>query len=295
MSMFSLITLFAGTMAWFTSVRKAHNAADDFAVENTSLMITSFKVYNQADNNSPYVFKSTPAVSYSVNGENVTQTASNEAISIRAYSSLSEKPDSTLLYLFEVDTNRANTPQDGFSIKIKTDTADSSNAGANGTNGCLVHKENNGSVSHQLVYDVDAATKTAMQNEYYQKTGQQLSDDYFGHNSMSSIVSFDAKGISSLTATNNRYNLSSEFASTSSNSFVHSIQSDTNGDITYQYTQNLDMFTRTSNSGNCPDYVAIVCHYNPLSLQYIFNINLGNQVADSEIVYFKCDWYFEIR
>ena len=285
MSMFSLIALFAGTLAWFTSVRITHNAADDFDVVNTSLMIKSIKVYNQANQDTPYVYKSTPAVIYTVDGQNVTATTTNEAISIRSYSSLSEHPDSTVLYLFEIDSTRANTPADGFSIKVKTDTTNSTASGANGTDGCLVYKDNNG-VAHPLLYDVDDATKTAMQS-----VQNPPGDEYFGKNSMSSIISFAAKGLSAFTT-----DLSSQFSSANDDSFVYDIESDTNGDITYEYTQNLDVYTRNSNSEEtCPNFVAIACHYNPLSLQYVFNINLGNPVADSEIVNFTCDWYFEIR
>ena len=289
MSMFSLIALFAGTLAWFTSVRITHNAADDFDVVNTSLMVKSIKVYNQANQDVPYVYKSTPAVIYTVDGQNVTATTTNEAISIRSYSSLSENPDSTILYLFEIDTARANTAADGFSIRAKTDTPNSTGAGANGTSGCLVYKDNNG-VAHQLLYDVDAETKANMQT-VSETNPHPPGDEYFGKNSMSSVISFAAKGISSFTT-----DLSSQFASVQSDSFVYDIESDVNGDITYDYSQSLDVFTRELNTQEtCPNFVAVVCHYNALSIQYIFNINLGNPVADSEIVNFTCDWYFEIR
>ena len=289
MSLFSLIALFAGTMAWFTSMRITHNAADDFDVVNTSLIVKSIKVYNQANANTPYVYKSTPAVIYTVDGENVTLTTTNEAISIRSYSSLSENPDSTVLYLFEIDSARANTPEDAFSIKIKTNTPNSTADGANGTDGCLVYKDDNG-VAHPLLYDVDDATKTTMQTVSEQNP-YPPGDEYFGKNSMSSIVSFATKGLDAFST-----DLRTQFASVESDSFVFDIESDSNGDITYDYTQNLDAYTRNSTSeGTCPNFVAIACHYNPLALQYVFNINLGNPVADSEIVNFTCDWYFEIR
>lgn len=294
MSLFSLIALFAGTLAWFQSIRVVDQGADDFDVVNTSMMIKTIKVYNQVDEATPYTFKSTPAAAYKcVEDQIVTDSSvtTSGSITIGPYTSLAEVPDRMLLYLFEIDTNRAGSASDNFSIKIKTETTNSADAGANGTGGCLVYKDAQGNVSHKLVFDVDAETKAEMQTDV-----PGLDDSYFGHNSMSSIISFTAKGISSFTASNNKYDLTSAFQTSEDHSFVHDIISDTNGDITYDYTQKLDVYTREIGTvDDCPSYVAVICHYNPLALQYVFNINLGNPVADSEIVIFACDWYFEIR
>ena len=48
MSLFSLIALFAGTMAWFTSMRITHNAADNFDVDKSSLTMSTTGEMNSA-------------------------------------------------------------------------------------------------------------------------------------------------------------------------------------------------------------------------------------------------------
>ena len=323
MSMFSLIALFAGTLAWFTSVRITHNAANDFDVDSTTLMVKSISIHNQVNQNSVYIFNSTPAVKYDVNKDKVQfatgySESSLNNISIRSYSSLSETPDSTLLYLFEIDDAKANSPEEGFSIKIKTDTPNSTASGAMNTNGSLVYKDTNG-LAHKLVYDVTQAEKEAMQQE-----NNTLTDDYFGLNSMSSTVSFDIKGYTNLsTSTVNSvsaYDLHNDFATSKvykdtndptkiynneqiandvfgRSSFVTITGSNPNtGDVTYTYSQSIEVFSRVVGQEQaCPKYVAVICHYNAEALQYIFNVNLGNPVADSEIVTFTCDWFFELR
>ena len=323
MSMFSLIALFAGTLAWFTSVRITHNAANDFNVDSSSLMVKSISIHNQVSTNSNYIFNSTPAVKYDVNKDKVEyadgySAASLENIYIRSYSSLSETPDSTLLYLFEIYNDRANTPEESFSIRIKTETEDSNEPGAMDIEGSLVYKDNNG-LAHKLVYDVTPEEKTAMQTE-----NPALTDEYFGYNSMSSTISFDVKGYTSLSTTTvestSAYDLHNDFLDSKvykdtndptkvynneqiasdvfgRSSFVTITGSNhTTGDVSYNYTQSIEAYTRvTGQAQDCPKYVAVVCHYNADALQYIFNVNLGNPVADSELVTFTCDWYFEIR
>ena len=291
MSLFSLVACFMGTMAWFSFVNKINNEANDFNVIATTSMVKSISVYNQNSINTPYVFKTTPAVKYNVYRDVVTKVEENEDISLRYYSSLDDAPDSTLLYLFEIDPTRINTSDD-FNIRIKTDTPDSAASGAKGTNGSLVFKKADGSPAHKLAYDVDAETKAAMQ-----AANNNLLDDNFGKNSMSSIISFDVQKFdSALTITDGKYNLASSFANITSKSFVN--QNNAANQVTnFAYTMpTIQAFTRSVDSAaSCPAYVAVVCHYNAASIQYIFNMNLGNPVTDSESINFTCDWYFEIR
>lgn len=280
-----------GTMAWFTFINKINNEANDFNVIATTSMVKSISVYNQDSINTPYVFKTTPAVKYNVYRDVVTKVEENEDISLRYYSSLDDAPDSTLLYLFEIDPTRINTSDD-FNIRIKTDTPDSAAVGAKGTNGSLVFKKADGSPAHKLAYDVDQATKESMQ-----ALNPSLLDDNFGKNSMSSIISFDVQQYSEeLTITNNKYNLATTFENIEPKSFVN--QNNQLGEVTnFAYTMpTIQAFKRSVDAPTtCPAFVAVVCHYNAASIQYIFNMNLGNPVTDSEIINFTCDWYFEIR
>ena len=323
MSLFSLIALFTGTLTWFMSVRSLQNATDNFDIDNISLMVKSISIHNQINSNSNYIFNSSPAVKYDVVEDRVEfadgySEANLDDITIRSYSSLSETPDSTLLYLFEINKSNVNSENDNFSIKIKTDTPDSAESGAMDTEGSLVYKDSNG-LAHKLVYDVTPEEKTAIQTEF-----PDITDEYFGNNSMSSTITFDIKGYTSLSTTtiNNTstYDLHNDFVNSNvysdennpskvysneqvgtqyfgRSSFVTITGSNTStGDVTYNYSNTIDAFTRESGTEQeCPQYVAIVCHYNADALQYIFNINLGNPVTDSELITFTCDWFFEIR
>ena len=301
MSLFSLIALFVGTFAWFQSVRALQNNADNFNVRPATSMITKVSVYNQNDPNTPYVFNSQAAVVYGINEDKVEVLSGNQSnINIRYYSSLSEQADSTLLYLFEIGKSTDENQNDYFSINVKTDTTDSADAGANNTEGSLVYKEG-GYAAHPLVFDVDDETKAQLIAD-----NDDITEDNFGLNSMSSIISFDVVSYTSaLTETNGTYNLVSDFQNVSSKSFVNQVeqeeeeQEETNNQEEYVYsytTYDISAFTwNKGDQATCPKYVAVVCHYNAAAIQYIFNLNLGNPAADYEDIRFTCDWYYELR
>ena len=288
MCCFSLVVCFTATYAWFTSMRQQNLSNENFVVTNNEGFVKNIKVYNQSGD-TPYIFKSTPAAIYDVDNEHVTLSESNEDIQIRSYQSLSENPDSTVLYLFELDDTKL--PGRDFSIRAKTETTDSLSNGSNGTNGSLVFKGNDGYAAHPIVFDVEASVKAEMQ-----ALDPSLDDSYFGHNSMSSIISFSSKNYASaLTLTNGVYDLSSDFENITAQSFVNA--NNGVGETTYSYTSHsIDTYTRAADSEeDIPNCVAVVCHYNAAALQYIFNLNLGNVATDFESIGFTCDWYFEIR
>ena len=288
LAVFTLISAFTATIAWFTSIRRQDVSNDNFNINALPGIVKRIKVYNQVAN-VPYVFKSTPAVTYDVHDEEVVQTASNEDIYIRPYESLDEYPDATLLYLFELDPSLANSGDEYF-IRMRTETPDNANPGANGTKGSLVYRDANGYPVHQVVFDVSAEQKAAMQAQ-----DPNLTDDYFGLNSMSSIISFSTKNYSTFTPVNNQFDLSSDFASVTAVSFVN--QDEGQGEATFSYTNtSIDAYRRPRGSNDAaPNYVAVVCHYNAASLQYIININLGNPATDFDEIKFTMDWFFEIK
>ena len=313
-SLFSLVVLFVGTFAWFQSVRALQNTADDFYIQPATNMIKRIKVYNQVSPDMPYVFQNNPVVTYKVDGENVTKESGNpDNIGIRAYSSLSEQEDSTILYLFEINKSENENLNDFFSINIKTNTPDSSSPGANGTKGSLVFKDSNGFAAHPLVYDVEDNVKPALVQ------GGADPEKDFGLNSMSSVVAFNvlplstAPSISTIeveteentTESINVINLLDTLGAATPMSFVNEITNENEEDEEdsdleengYSYTT-FDIAAYTWNKqGNatCPSYVAIACHYNAGAIQYIFNLNLGNDVANYPEIKFTCDWYYELK
>ena len=310
MTIFSLFSVFMGTIAWFAMNRVVNSNGAQFVVQPIPSMIKSISVFNQSEESSPYVFNSTPVVTYEVTmtGANVT-SGNAENISLGHYESLSDTPDSTLLYLFELDDELVGTEHDGCSLHIKTDTRDSAAAGANGTNGSLLHRNNEGTVSHKVTYDVSEDNKTNMQKE-----DKDLTDEYFGKNSMSSIMVWDYLTFAQAPAiTDNTYDLRSQFdgenKTATSSSFISTKERtfSLNGlehteTVFYYSTYDIDLFTREKDSlDDVPMYIAVVCHYHVQALQYIFNINLGNPATETnasvgwDYIKFTCDWYFQIN
>ncbi len=288
LAIFSLTSAFTATIAWFTSIRAVNMNNDEFNIHSNHGIIQKVSVYNQSGD-VPYVFNSTPAQVYRIDDEAVVNIQNNAPITIDSYSSLSEYPDATIMYLFELDPTAAALEEEYY-IKAKTDTLDSTSAGANGTNGSLVYKGNDGYAVHPLVFDVDDETKAEM------IASGMFDESDFGLNSMSSVIAFSTKTYASaLTAVDGKYDLSNDFASVTSQQFVNPDVGA--GETSFSYTTySLDNYLRPSNSNaTIPNYVAVVCHYNAPALQYVFNINLGNPVTDSEHIMFTVDWYFEIK
>ena len=310
MTIFSLFSVFMATIAWFSMNRVVNGDGSIFQVETIPSMIKSIAVYNQNETTTPYVFNSTPVVTYDVGMGGVTVNTGNASgISLGHYESLSDTPDSTLLYLFEIDSTLVGTTYDGCSLHVKTDTPDSAASGANGTNGSLLHRDSTGAVSHKVTFDVSQENKARMQED-----DEDLTDEYFGKNSMSSIMAWDVQNYASpLTATNGTYDLTAEFLdegkTATTNSFISSKEEtftlnelSHTENVYYYSSYNVDLFTREKGSEDAvPAYVAVVCHYHVTALQYIFNINLGNPATETnaeigwEYIKFTCDWYFAIN
>lgn len=298
MTIFSLLTTFVGVFAWFTSIRKVDNGANQFEVTPVQSVVKKIHVFNQAETK-PYVFNSEAAVVYSLNNGVISvESGDINNIKIDPYESLSASPDNTLLYLFELDTSMQNNGEDSLKLNIKTETPDSAEAGANGTKGSLVYRDpENGKVAHPIAFDVSEERKAQMI-----ESNPSLADhpEYFGQNSMSSIIAFDTKSYDSLNPVSGTYDLSADFRDEDehdSHSFVN--QTPNTGEskeITYSYTtNNINIFNREAKaSEDIPQYVAVVCHYNVTVIQYIFNLNLGNPAADSSKIIYTCDWYFSI-
>lgn len=293
-TIFSLLTTFVGVFAWFTANRKVNNGAEQFQAVAIHSMVRKISIFNQKEN-TPYTFQSTAAAIYEQDndGDYVLTSGDASAIDIPTYSSFSATPDNTLLYLFELDTTMKGSSEDSLYLNAKTETPDSAAAGANGTNGSLVYRnDSDHKVAHPLVFDVTPEEKTAMMN-----ANPSLTENNFGKNSMSSVISFQSKTYatdSDLVASGGYYDLHADFTGESS-SFVN--KSGTGEAAVYQYTMaDIPLFTRNPQSTeNIPKYVAAVCHYNADAIQYIFNLNLGNPAADASLIYYTSDWYFLIH
>jgi len=311
MTIFSLFSVFMATIAWFSMNRVVNGDGSIFQVETIPSMLKSITVYNQNASDTPYVFNSTMVAKYNVGMDGVTLDSGNpEKIALGTYQSLSDTPDSTLLYLFEIDSTLVGTNYEECSLHIKTDTPDSAASGANGTNGSLLYRDSSTrELAHKVTFDVSDANKTVLQTQ-----SPALTDDYFGKNSMSSIMSWNVQTYNSaLVASNGTFDLTAQFAGNNPTSTDHSFVSSKQEKYTvngFEHTETVyyyssydeTIFSREKNSNDTlPAYLAVVCHYNVTALQYIFNINLGNPATETnaevgwEYIKFTCDWYFAIR
>lgn len=278
-----------------------------FRIQTIPSLIKSIKVFNQYDVNTPYVFDAEEVVKYSVSMDGIRLDSGNpNNIVMGRYEALSDTPDSTLLYLFELDSSLVEST--GCALHIKTDTRDDDTAGANNTNGSLLYRDYNRDVVHKVTYDVSQENKEIMQT--YEPN---LTDEYFGKNSMSSIMSWNVASFDNLAVSDGKYDLSEAFVgenkTSQDKSFIASKEErytvnnvEFVENVFYYDSYDVEAFKRNANAVDmAPSYLAVVCHYHVNALQYIFNLNLGNPATETyaevgwEYIKFTCDWYFEIK
>ena len=87
------------------------------------------------------------------------------------------------------------------------------------------------------------------------------------------------------------------FDSVDSVSFVNQ-EKDTDGTLlnAYSYTSSLSVFNNKASgdtTARVQSYLAVVCHYHIPVIEYIYNINIGNDALNEDTITFTSDWYFK--
>lgn len=231
MTIFSLLTCFVATFAWFTANRNANADGSGFVTSIEPSKIAKVEIFKETSA-THYKYESTASAIYENGSWNTA-----ELLDLGTYSSLDRVHTSLIVISL--------TEEENYSYTLKTSTSYSSS---------LVSVSNN-----------------------VPTTKLQASD-----NPLSSIIRFsDVSYSESLDYS------SSQPSDTNKKSFVN--ESGTSFPEN-SYSTSLDVSSSTSSNK-----IAIIVEYFPEALQYIYSINLGNDVMNNETLSFKCDWSIEVK
>ncbi len=277
------------TAAWFLTKRTVTATAGQFQAFKENGIIDKVEIYQEAgseDTGTPYVFDSTATYTHYFDNEGQD---SGTRPSRFVYDGRRQNSNATMLYLFHVREEKKENAELERTIESLTNESQEPGQGGNGTNGSLVLLK---TASSSDSPSTSSSTKI-------QEPANPISSEK-GKNSQSSVLSyqikrFDASPINSSSLTTDR---TEEFKSIDSISFVNQNKDSDNTLINaYSYTStSLSVFNNKSSgdtTAKIQSYIAVVCHYNIPVIEYIYNINIGNDALNSDTITFTSDWYFK--
>ena len=273
------------TAAWFLTKRTVTATAGQFQAFKENGVIDRVEIYQEAgnqDTGTPYIFNSTPSYTHYFDNDRQDEGSMPNRF---VYDGRRQNSNATRLYLFHVREEKKDEAELKRSIESLTNESQEPGKGGNGTNGSLVLLK---SVSSS---DAKSSSKIQPANPISSQAGK---------NSQSSVLSyqiktFDSSPINSSRETTDRKNV---FDSVDSVSFVNQ-EKDTDGTLlnAYSYTSSsLSVFNNKASgdtTAKVQSFLAVVCHYNIPVIEYIYNINIGNDALNAETITFTSDWYFK--
>ena len=283
-SIFSLLTVFTSTAAWFDSRRALDNGGDNFEVQSLSGRLSSITFHHlsskaidpQTGSANAFTFDSNPAgtITYDWNADTATFTPTAQgdtSVALDTYDPLNrEKP---LLLMFHLDQAYVTT---GPSIHID---------GMTNTPGFLGARTN-----AEPTYDIDTAP-AIMKTE---TVGEETIHYYW----MSSVTRFY-----NLTFANDsltwQYALNSTYATANSLPLLNDTNSRfvtvDNEDETSSFNSRTNFFSSTN--GQTIKNIGLVIDYYPDAIEYIYSTYLGNTTLEDTyegVLHFWCDWSMEV-
>lgn len=126
MAVFSLAAVFVSTAAWFTVMRQVKTGGDGFMASKITPVVTKVEIFEKATSSvqkdsekNPYIYNSTPSLSYIYGSDPVRTEGSQVPIGIGKYSILEETK--SLLFLFYLDTSKTEELKTS-QLTVKTST-----------------------------------------------------------------------------------------------------------------------------------------------------------------------------
>ena len=287
-SIFSLLTVFTSTAAWFDSRRSLDNGGDKFEVQSLSGRLSSITFHHLSSkavnpttgNANAFTFNSTPAgtITYDWNADTAafTPTAQGDtSIALDTYDPLDrEKP---LLLMFHLDQAYETT---GPTIHID---------GMTNTPGFLGARTN-----AAPAYDLTTAP-AIMKTETRTIDEKEVDINFYW---MSSVTRFY-----NLTFANDtlswQYALNSTYATENSLPLLNDINSRfvtvDNVNETSSFSSRTNFFSSTN--GQTIKNIGLVIDYYPDAIEFIYSTYLGNTTLENKydgILHFWCDWTMEV-
>ena len=285
-AIFSLLTVFTSTAAWFDSRRTLDNGGDNFEVQSLSGRLQSVTFHQSTNRNyndagtalDSVTFDSNPigSITYNWNANTASFVPTSEgqaSVSLPQYDPLNrEQP---LLLLFHFDQAYTTT---GPSIHIDASTEAPGFLGEKGDDAVPTYNLN----SESVIYKTKTVNATTI-NYYWMSSVVQfynttLADDNYGWEyAMNSDYAEDNPLLPELKSTNQ------PFATANNETDINS------------FNNRITLFS--SKNGQTIKNVAVVVDYFPDCIEYIYSTYLGDYTLETTydgILHFWCDWIMEV-
>ena len=276
MTIFSLFSVFMGTIAWFAMNRVVNSNGADINVEHILPIFSQVQVYTQGQNTTngkstttPYCFYNTidgastmPTAAYSY--QFLDKTSTGTMPELGTFDTM--QAEQSLLYLFKVDEQTdANS---SFSITAKTDTT----------------KE------QSLLYTTSEMVDDIVTTTVVNKLHPTDVNDQHTNTQQSSIVRYYMFTLSEEPDDISDFDYSSSYSSMPRKQFV-----DVSSDIlSFDYSSEIELYHKNEQD-NLPKYVGMILTYNKEAFEAVYTLNLGNYAIEREDnVLISCDWHLEI-
>ena len=286
-TLFSLLSVFVATYAWFSLNKDVEPTAPNMNIEPVSGRLS--KVYFHAfDDDEPsdetFVFNKTPFITYEYNWSSgvaeATSTPSEESWYMGDYTSLDK--NHPLLILFELGTDYSSGGEGDIYIRARTTVG-----------GFLGERNSDKTPKYSLpqtqVNDEDHPDAILMK--------QSGGKDYYA---LSSVVEFRNRTFSDSEYTTFLGQNTGSTLSFASNSFVEETNNNsafTNIDnSTDAVTFNKEPLVYQSDASTTVKYIALIVEYSSDAIGYIYSTYLGDSGLNSydSLLNFACDWSYEV-
>lgn len=307
MSMFSLIALFVGTLAWFQSYRFRQAQSDDFGVESLHgkfKKLTLHQLLNEGDNTDTFMtdgssirFDKTPFASATYNWETkeMNKVGMSNAMLMGEYSP--NYQSAPVLMLVELMQSYLISNDNSYEVKAsitrpdqESGTYESDMVAFRRRYGLSSTETEPNYIGREPGYDFekDASNKENPTPKDFDNPLSSVirfySTSYANDDALSAITTQTAYQITKASLDKNNDDVPDE-----GHFFSMTIGND--GSTTYNGDFNESTVFFSADVGATVKYIAVIFDYYKEALEHIYNINLGNEVLDSDTpILFACDW-----
>lgn len=250
-TIFSMAVVFVATAAWFTAARAVNNAADGFDVVCNSEIVEEIEIHELAETSNdtednPYLYNYSYVGKYTFDYPKTNKLTYHkntaDTAGIGKYSLFEREKTLLMLYKFRTDIKDEIFNKLVFIANNKTNKEDSI-----------------------LEYDSTAG-----------KPKKELAQN---NNQLSSIIQFSVLPLTTLPSSNINIDYSTYKTYITSNEKSFATINASSDDALTDYKDSLTLFSSTD--GTKYAGLALILSYNSDALEYLFNINLGNDVLDN--------------
>lgn len=286
MTLFSLLAVFAATMAWFAMNENVGGSGMNIQITRMDgkLKYVYFHSFaGMADDDTSFTFNKTEFAKYEYDWENeqIDIITNPSAISwnMGEYSPFDK--NHPLLILFEFDKDYVSAAQGDSYIKGTTTVED-----------FLGKRESNGAPH----YTLPQTTVNSESNPGSLLMSKATNEDEFDYYALSSVVGFRHRTFSNSQYTTFLTGNAGDTLKFATNSFNKGQAFTTvdNATETYEYVQTPLVYK--SDGVSTVKYVALIVEYSSDAIGYIYSTYLGDSGLNSynSTLHFSCDWYFEV-